>query len=268
MYRALTRLVKKIFYESLDGTRLCGVIQEPKATSHRGVILAHGLASDKDEGGIFIDLAEALSTQGFRVLRFDFRGHGESGGKDKEMTITGEFIDMVASYRLIHSMDQASTLSLLAASFGAGPTIMFASVYQTRPSSIVLWNPVLDYEKTFLRPKSAWAKQFFNEKGYEQLTLKGYLSLGDFAIGSTLIDEMESIRPFRLMNQIICPVLSLHGNQDSKVPFEVTQANALCNSQSRFITVEGGDHGFPAPKDAKFAIRKSAEWLSNQDATK
>jgi uncharacterized protein len=250
---------KRISYKSLDGVRLQGILQEPKAKSDCCVIMAHGIISDKDEDGLFVTLAKELAEQNLMAFRFDFRAHGESEGSDREMTITGEFMDLVASYRMLRQSYQIGRLGLLGASFGAGAAIIFASVFRNRPSGVVLWNPVLDYKRTFLAPETPWAKRFFNRIGYENLAKNGYLKLEDFEIGSTLIDEMKSIEPTRLLSRIGCPVLSFHGTKDSKVPFEVTRTRAVYKRMDEFIPVEGSDHGFPKPRDRAFVIERTVD---------
>jgi pimeloyl-ACP methyl ester carboxylesterase len=245
----------------LDGTRLCGILYDPKLNARKHLVLAHGITSDKDEGDVFVKAASALVAQGYTVLRFDFRGHGESKGRSNDMTLTGEFLDLIASIRRVNNSDSKSQVGVLAASFGAGPTLMFASIYQTILSAIVLWNPVLDYEKTFLKPKSAWAGSYFNDAGYRSLRSKGYLMLDDFKIGKTLVEEMSSIRPFLLLKQASCPILTIHGDHDSKVPYEVSKEYATCSAGNDFVTLEGADHGFPTIKDLETAIEKSIEWF-------
>jgi uncharacterized protein len=254
---------KKITYKSLDDIRLSGVLHLPEKSERGSIILAHGINSDKDESGSFVKVAEELSSKGFKVLRFDFRAQGESSGKSRDMTITGEFLDMVASIRYIRSLNPIQHVGILAASFGAGIAIVFASVYQTVPSSLVLWNPVLDYEKTFLNPKLGWAKEYFNEIGYRNLNSRGFLMLEDFQIGTTLVDEMRAIKPYRLMQQISCPVLTLHGDKDSKVPFEISEKYAMCNKSNEFIVLKGAEHAFLRPQDREIAVSRSVDWFSN-----
>jgi hypothetical protein len=56
-------------------------------------------------------------------------------------------------------------------------------------SKLVLWNPVLDYDKTFLHAITEWGTTFFNKEGYEKLELKGYIQIPetDFKITKRLV---------------------------------------------------------------------------------
>jgi predicted alpha/beta hydrolase len=65
---------------SADGVFLDAVLHPAKADPVGTVVQAHGITVDKDEGGMFVRLAETLSDRGFDVIRFSYRGHGKSGG--------------------------------------------------------------------------------------------------------------------------------------------------------------------------------------------
>ncbi|OGK09444.1 hypothetical protein A2767_05355 [Candidatus Roizmanbacteria bacterium RIFCSPHIGHO2_01_FULL_35_10] len=92
---------QKIFFKSKDGLKLCGIWHIPNQPTNKAVILAHGLTVDKDEEGIFVELAELLKKKGFAVFRFDFRGHGESEGKSIDTTISGEVADIKSAINFV-----------------------------------------------------------------------------------------------------------------------------------------------------------------------
>ncbi len=62
----------------------------PQKKTRNCIILCHGITVNKEEGGIFTNLAKKLAKVGFAVFRFDFRGHGESEGDSINLTVTGE----------------------------------------------------------------------------------------------------------------------------------------------------------------------------------
>ena len=123
--------MKKIVFTSKDDTRLVGLWHLPEKTSFQAIILAHGITVDKDESGIFGDLAEALKEKGFAVFRFDFRGHGESGGKPIDMTISGEIADLKAAVEQVKKAGYKN-IGLLAASFGGGIATLYTAKNQDK----------------------------------------------------------------------------------------------------------------------------------------
>ena len=67
--------MKKVQIETADGMKLAGVWHIPSKPTKKAIILAHGITVDKDEDGVFVNLANKLCGMGYAVLRFDFRGH-------------------------------------------------------------------------------------------------------------------------------------------------------------------------------------------------
>ncbi|HIJ93690.1 MAG: alpha/beta fold hydrolase [Candidatus Undinarchaeales archaeon] len=66
-------------YVELDslGATLAGDVFEPEDYNGAAVVLCHGFGTDRTE---LYDLAEALQDEGFVVLAYDGRAHGQSGG--------------------------------------------------------------------------------------------------------------------------------------------------------------------------------------------
>jgi pimeloyl-ACP methyl ester carboxylesterase len=123
-----------------------------KGKSLNNVILTHGLNNNKDEDGYFVKMSDLLSSADYNVLRFDFRGHGESKVKSEDMTVTGELWDLEASVSYLGRLtsDRADVM-FVASSFGAPSVILYSSTHQNKVKKIALWNPVLDFKRTFLQ---------------------------------------------------------------------------------------------------------------------
>ena len=102
--------VKEERVEFFSGNlKLVGLLDKPDSQreSHnleKIIILCHGLAYDKNEyNNFFVRAAEFFCKNNFAVFRFDFRGHGESEGKQEEMTPTGEARDVDAAINFVKS---------------------------------------------------------------------------------------------------------------------------------------------------------------------
>ncbi len=237
-----------------DTLRLAGIWHFPKNKTKKAVILAHGITVDKDEDGVFIKLANSLEKAGFAVMRFDFRGHGESDGKSIDMTVSGEMLDLEAVMAYVRKQGYLD-VGLLGASFGGGSSTLYASEHQKDIACLCLWNPVLNYDHTFLNPTLPWIKA---KKAHMQKDIheKGWTTLGSrkFVIGKVLFDEMAKYKPYDALQIIKLPTAIIHGTRDTKVPYEDSKKYVSSLQSGSLITIEDAEHGFHEPKERAKAI--------------
>ena len=92
--------MEKIYYENYDNLKLCGILNETES-KNTIVVLCHGIRGNKEEWGVFTSLSEKLLENGYSSFRFDFNGHGESEGKDLDMTITKEINDLECTIEML-----------------------------------------------------------------------------------------------------------------------------------------------------------------------
>ncbi len=247
----MNQLIEKRFFPSLDGTKLCGVFTVPRKGVKGFAILLHGLGGTKDEyGGFYKELSEKLCGEGYATLRFDFRGHGESEGYQREFTVTGQILDIKASVREVSKIWNGN-ISLVATSFGAGAGVIYTAIHgRNIIDRLVLISPVLDYQQTFLTPKTPWMKtQFTNEK-LRDAEETGYISFeGMFDIGIKLIEEMRIIKPYEYIRTLDKPILTIHGERDTIVPVETSMEHGVPNRHSRLVILPNTDHGYIAYGD-------------------
>ncbi len=254
--------MKSVRISSIDGTDLEAAIHPAmKAPRLGSIIQAHGIAMDMNEGGIFAPLAERLSTIGFDVLRFSYRGHGKSGGAQRAVTISGEMLDLQAALEFAAS-SLAQPLAIVAASFAAVSTCLSLPLIGNGLRGIALWGPVLDLKRTFTESVLPWGKRNFNDGGIKQLKSRGFLLLdGSFEIGRVLYEEMKWYSPYRYFVESSIPSIIVHGNKDRYVPYDVSVAACKQHKDCKFFTIEGSDHGFDNPERAHKAIDVTADWL-------
>ena len=252
----------KIYYNS-QGINLCGIFSRHTGNSTYGnVILVHGIINDKDEDGNFVKLAKKLNQKGYNVLRFDFRGHGDSEGRSEDVTIAGELVDLETSIQKFDELINARPrYIIITSSFGAVSLILYTTANSERVDKIVLWNPVLDFERTFLKAETPWGKTFFNQEGYEELKTKGYITVPqtEFRFGKRLIEEFKEIKPYQLLRKFDLPVLTIHGTEDTAVPYSVSKQHGTPNRYSKFISHKC-DHSFVGIEDT--VIDETVEWVT------
>ena len=107
-----------------------------------------------------------------------------------------------------------------------------------------------------------WAQQSFNPSGFVFLKQHGYLLLdGSFKLGQRLVDEMGQLQPYECLSSLQIPVLTLHGDKDTYVPYEVSQLYGTPNPCSQFVTVHDSEHGFGRSQDQEIVIPKTIQWF-------
>jgi uncharacterized protein len=249
----------KINYPSGDGLLLTGVFDLPLEIDEFA-LMAHGIGTDKNEwNNLHCKMSRDLNEKGIGTFRFDYRGHGESQGTMREMTIMGEYLDIVSSAKKIKSKWDGP-FSIIASSFGAGSAIFYSYNFPENVNSLILLNPVLDYNSTFLNALEDWGKESFNKEGYRHLEENGYLLLDKiYQLDAKLIAEFACIRPYEALSHLKCPVLTVHGDKDSMVPFEISKRYGRPNRKSKFMAIKNAEHGFVDWIDEIGTAQKSIE---------
>ncbi|OGK34230.1 hypothetical protein A3F57_06325 [Candidatus Roizmanbacteria bacterium RIFCSPHIGHO2_12_FULL_36_11] len=236
--------MQKIFFKSKDGQKLCGIWHIPSKPTTKAVVLAHGMTVDKDEEGIFIELAELLKKNGYAVFRFDFRGHGESEGKSIDTTITGEMADVEAAVKEV-KLHEYKEIGLLGASVGGGTATLYAEKNQRRLRCFCLWNPALNFDHTFLDPITSWLKNRHKEM-MNDLKTKGWTMVGSSkkVYGRKMFEEMAKFTPYKALRNISLPTVIIHGTKDKYVPYEDAKTYVKYLKNGKLITLKNGEHGF------------------------
>lgn len=86
------RADERVDVTAMDGVQLIG---ELGGTAGPGVVLVHGARADRNR---WAAVARALVARGYRTLRIDLRGHGESGGA---VDLTAADRDVEGAYRYL-----------------------------------------------------------------------------------------------------------------------------------------------------------------------
>ncbi len=251
-------------YPSLDGFKLEATLLQPASDSSTGtvVVLVHGITADRDEGGFYRDLAAALADKGLASFRFDLRSHGESEGSMEDLTLYGGVSDITATCQWIRQrLGSVKSISIVAASFGGGLAALYASRHSI--SHLVLLNPNLDYAENWLSGTENWTGISLSMQASQKLAVKGWIPRGEFHISRTMVNEVIHVRPADVMPKIAASTLTIHGTDDSMVSFHTARENFQTAGYSKFIPVEGADHGFVVPGDETLQAPQTAEYRKN-----
>ncbi|OGH28218.1 MAG: hypothetical protein A3E12_00595 [Candidatus Levybacteria bacterium RIFCSPHIGHO2_12_FULL_39_9] len=254
---------EKVFFDTSDGLKLCGILSTPKQKTDKCIILCHGIGNvDKEEDGVFTQLAKKLTDVGFAVFRFDFRGQGESEGKSIDMTITKEMEDLESAIKFLQEKEYRE-FGILGASFGGGAVSLFTSKHSELVKALVLWNAGIDYSSK-ITPVTPWGKKYFGKPAFDRAEKFGFTEIGSkgFNVGKNLMDEIKILEPWKGLVGINNPILFIHGDKDSYIPYSDSVKYSKLFKNAKLITIEGGEHGFhDNSKHAEQADKATAEFF-------
>ncbi|GAB1513046.1 alpha/beta fold hydrolase [Actinophytocola sp. KF-1] len=233
-----------------DGLRLDAVWHE---AGERAVVLAHGITVDLAENGLFEPLAAALVARGLSVLRFSFRGHGNSDGVDREMTIAGERRDLRAAVSWA-----GRPVAVLGSSFGAVSVTLSLADLADAVRAVVLWQPVLDLRHTFLEPELPRGRALYGDRAGGDVDIEGR-----FVLGAPLFEEFATTpRPADAFLSAPQPALVVHGDADEHVSHDIARDTALRRPRTDWHSIPGAGHGFLGAKASAEVIETTADWLA------
>jgi pimeloyl-ACP methyl ester carboxylesterase len=212
-------------FRSLDGLMLRGTLVLPQQATGPASVMVHGGGVTRDEGGFFTRLATGLAGAGLATLRFDFRGHGESEGRQQDLTIAGVANDIHAAVRHVREVTGSGPVNLIGASFGGGITAFFAARHPAQVRRLVLFNPLLNYKKRFVDDKPDWHDDQLGQSAGQELTEHGFLAHSPtFKLGRALLNEVFYLKPDQVLAELTMPVLFVHGTRDTFIPVQSSRA--------------------------------------------
>ncbi len=249
-------------FRSLDGLRLRGTLVVPSASRPNAAVLVHGGGVTREEGGFFTRLASGLASAGIASLRFDFRAHGESEGRQEDLTLAGVVNDIRSAVAHVRETTGSGPVHLIGASFGGGISAFFAATYPEQVQSLVLLNPLLNYKKRFVDDKSYWVNEQISEEAGRKLTEEGFIAHSpSFKLGRPLLNEIFYLRPHEAVRDIVAPTLVVHGTHDTFIPVESSRRYVQeIRGKAKLLEIEGAQHGFAIHDDPEYRDPQSQEW--------
>jgi len=247
---------------TLDGLHLAGTLVSPDTPASRAVVLVHGGGVTREEGGFFTRLAAGMADDGVASLRFDMRGHGESEGRQEELTLTTILNDIRVAIAYLRKATNAHEIILLGASFAGGICAYYAARRPGDLSRLVLFNPQLDYKWRTIDTRSYWVDNSISEEAAQQLTENGFIQFTPtLRHGRPLLNEVFWLHPQEVLGEVQAPTLIVHGTEDTFVPIDLSRSAVQhFRAPCELVEIEGSQHGFAVHDDPKYLDPQSQEW--------
>lgn len=247
---------------TLDGLHLAATLVTPDQPTTHAVVLVHGGGVTREEGGFFTRVATGLADAGIASLRFDLRGHGDSEGRQEELTLSTILNDIRVSLAAARDATGASDLSLIGASFGGGICGYYGAKRPEDLSRLVLLNPQFDYKKRTIDTRDYWMNDVISDEKATELNETGAIQFTPtLRHGRPLLNEVFWLKPNEVLGEIKAPTLIVHGNADTLVPIDGSRAAvAQFTAPVELVEIEGSQHGFAVHDDPRYLNPKSQEF--------
>jgi len=244
------------FVDSL-GHRVASILAAPDGNVERIVVLCHGFLSGKNSTTNKI-LTRMLTEGGIATLRFDFFGHGESGGPFEEITNTLAVAQALAALDVVKQRGFRH-VGLMGSSFG-GLVAILTAAQRTDLACLALKCPVVDFAEEL--------RLEFGET--EMVRWKATDTVPNIMGGPDRIklryafyeDCLRQIA-YGPAQSITAPTVIVQGDKDEHVPLH--QCRQLFDSlrvKKHLEMLPGADHQFTKGEDFKRMTQVIADWLA------
>lgn len=226
-----------------------------------GLVWLGGFKSDM-QGGKAVALDGWAGEHGRAAVRFDYSGHGESGGDFADGTIGSWLEDSVAVFERFCTGPQI----LIGSSMGGWMALLLAREIKKRSgqaslAGLVLIAPAPDFtEELMWKNFSAEVKKEIETKGF-WLRPSEYGDGTPYPITRKLIEEGRNHLVLGSAIDLGCPVRILQGAQDPDVPWQHAFAltHRLPADDVVLTMIQDGDHRLSRPQDIARILAAVAE---------
>lgn len=251
------------FLEIGAGTERRSIAVRDRAGAAPGLFWLSGYKSDM-KGTKAAALAHWAEQAGRACIRFDYSGHGESGGDFSDSTIGRWLADALAVFDACCRDPQI----LVGSSMGGWLALLMVRALRARrqagPASVaglVLVAPAVDFTEELMWKRFTPAiKRELEEKGF--WARPSEYSAEPYLVTRQLIQEGRNHLLLAGMIETGCPVRILQGVEDPDVPWRhaVELVSRLASDDVVLTLVKDGDHRLSRPEDIERLIRAVAEF--------
>ncbi len=264
----------KVMIKSIRDTQIPCTVVVPKVEGKMPLVLmAHGFCSNREENGMFTNLAIDLAKQGIASVRCDFAGCGESQESHSVCSLGSNMNDLDACLAYMkenYAIDEQS-LALLGYSMG-GKVVTHYSEKHPEIKVLGLWAPAIMNKLESIAGDCA--PIYVQEEALKEAKENGaYMYANTFddriiPIGMNFIEQILEAYTADVFSQFKGTSLIVAGDLDDIIPIEELnkfKENYHEENKFNYHVVQGANHGFGAwtsqPEQGKELISTTLEFF-------
>lgn len=221
------------------------------------IVFCGGFRSDMEgTKAIFLEAYAQKNEYGF--IRFDYSGHGKSGGKFEEGTISSWTQE---ARTIISDLSDDRDIILVGSSMGGWVSLLLGAQMDKKLVGLIGIAAAPDFSKDMSSQFSTVMKVDLTEKGFTELP--NDYSDDPYIITRALIDDGAQQCILHAPININCPVILLQSKCDTAVQWEkaLKIQDKLTSDRVDVILLKDGDHSLSRPQDLKL-LAQSVERLT------
>jgi putative redox protein len=246
---------KRVEFMGGNGHVLAGILDLPsEGRPSAWGIFAHCFTCGKDLKPI-VNIDRALNEQGMAVLRFDFTGLGESGGRFVETNFSSNVGDLVAASEILGTRYEAPKF-LIGHSLGGAAAIKAAGRI---PGCRAVVTIAATSDPAGLRGLFKGKEEEMAESGEASVMVAGR----PFTFKKQFLDDITGADLGEDIQNLGRPILILHSPLDDTVDIEnAARIFQSARHPKSFISLDGADHLLLKESDSRFAGAMIGTWVS------
>ncbi|MFN2526202.1 MAG: alpha/beta hydrolase family protein [Actinomycetota bacterium] len=246
---------EEVTFPGSRGAQLSGVLHHPEGTARGSILMAHCFTCSKDLHTMS-RLSRGLAEAGYAVLRFDFTGLGNSGGRFSETTVSSNVGDLArAAMTLIQR--GFGPCGLVGHSLGGAAGLLAAHKLKTVRSIAVVGAPS---SPTHVRRLLGEAELKIRREGETVATIAGR----EFPISEEFLADLDAHDTAAHVTQLGRPLLILHAVDDEIVGVDQGEALfAAARQPKAFVPLLGTDHLLSDRPSAERALHMLVDWFGH-----
>lgn len=245
----------KLTFTNAAGQELSSRLDMPAdGNPNAYALFAHCFTCSKDLKAVR-HISNALTGEGFAVLRFDFTGLGESAGDFSDTTFSSNIDDLLAAADYLETQYRGPQL-LIGHSLGGAAVLQAASRIPASRAVVTIGAPA---EPTHVTRHLQSSMDRIQTDGQAVVNLAGR----EFTIKKAFIDDLDQSRMEETIHELDRALLVMHAPLDDVVGIDnAARIFAAARHPKSYVSLDTADHLLSNTADSRYVGRVVASWAA------